>query len=43
MITLKEALKLAKNLKRQDDAREADRYKKLAEQIVLSDNIKSSV
>lgn len=32
-----EALKLAKNLKRQDDAREADRYKKLAEQIVLSD------
>lgn len=32
-----EALKLAKNLKRQDDAREADWYKKLAEQIVLSD------
>lgn len=32
-----EALKLAKNLKRQEDAEEADRYKKLAEQIILSD------
>lgn len=32
-----EALKLAKNLKRQDDSEESDRYKKLAEQIILSD------
>ena len=37
-----EALKLAKNLKRQDDAREADRYKKLAEQIVLSDEARAA-
>lgn len=32
-----EALKLAKNLKRQEDTLEADQYKKLAEQIILSD------
>lgn len=32
-----EALKLAKNLKRQEDFQEADQYKKLAEQIILSD------
>ena len=32
-----EALKLAKNLKRQEDTEEADQYKKLAEQIILSD------
>lgn len=32
-----EALKLAKNLKRQEDIQEADQYKKLAEQIILSD------
>lgn len=32
-----EALKLAKNLKRQEDTAEADQYKKLAEQIILSD------
>lgn len=32
-----EALKLAKDLKRQEDTREADQYKKLAEQIILSD------
>ncbi|WP_287714643.1 PP2C family protein-serine/threonine phosphatase [Blautia sp.] len=32
-----EALKLAKSLKRQEDTQEADQYKKLAEQIILSD------
>ncbi len=32
-----EALKLAKNLKREEDSEEADQYKKLAEQIILSD------
>lgn len=33
----REALKLAKSLKRQEDTQEADQYKKLAEQIILSD------
>lgn len=32
-----EALKLAKSLKRKEDTAEADQYKKLAEQIILSD------
>lgn len=32
-----EALKLAKGLKRKEDTEEADQYKKLAEQIILSD------
>lgn len=32
-----EALKLAKSLKKQEDFHEADQYKKLAEQIILSD------
>lgn len=32
-----EALKLAKSLKKQEDYQEADQYKKLAEQVILSD------
>ena len=37
-----EALRLAKNLKREEDTQEADQYKKLAEQIILADEAMTS-
>ena len=38
----KEALRLANSLKRQEESRESDQYKKLAEQIILADDAMAS-